>query len=616
MLSFRGLHKSGLKKVFGRRKTTNEAPPLCSKHRCEITDFECNTWNLVACRRCINLKNAKPNKRCGSLRKEAMHRSSDLIFKILADDNDECVTPVNYNEDNEDNTSDHHGYKHRLSVPTLLDENKNNEKTSDELRNEFNQMHISMGNSIQNDEEQTMPQTSEAFVKRRDNVKRSRPARSVRPPTFVHCVNLDDDEELSVHGLFGQILKDVCEKSNKTSSRLSKRLSVSDYLDFVKKACEEDPSLGSFTAKNIPPNTTTDKTQDKPDKLPVNVTKGADKAVQKSRQSFTALLHLGDEEQEQLLSVHGLLGRVLQDLCKKTSDAERRYSRPVSVADYIDLVKKACESDPSLGGLEENIKEEWILHHKFGLQDVEDATAVASNFNGDFAIADKTKKRVVVFDKTGNFKVALHNPDADNMLCIPRGVATNSEREYFVVDGTKSVKVYDIDCHLLYTFETNAENVRPTCIAIDEQDRVIIGDKRVAMLTVHTSKGELLQRINTVAKPNFLAVNTYRNIFVSDISNGKVHALDWQGNPLFTMDTVIEGIQYKTIGLCCDLTGDIYVTLHSEETRSNPVCRFDQYGKLLDCVAKDLCKPHGLCFTPIEKLLVVDENCVKEYVMK
>ena len=535
-----------------------------------------------------DVENIDPKRRRqGSVkRREAMNRCGELVFRMLED----CLC-VGDDDNSEDDDEAYAGHPQCLNSDGDAEEKEEMSTWLERMRGEVSSLASCM-----------MAPCSDNTLRQRERLRL-----------------LSDIAELPEHNIdnLDTNLERESNLDNDVERNTKSRLKCLDEDDEMDTATH----TSSFTSTESPLDNENNESN----------------TLSKSRRSFTALVHLSDpngENNEQLLSVHGLLGRVLHELCEKqqsgdeTNRSSIRQSRPISISEYVMFMKRVCEEDPTLGRLENNVKERWTLHKTLDVAEqtcgtIQSATVVAASPNGDFVVVDAVSRKVVVFDESGNYKLTLDNPPVcasssrDRLYARPRGIAVNSCGEYYVVDGTKSVKVFNSNGRFKRTFGTNAENSRPTCIAVDTNDRVLLGDKNAMMLTLHTPEGVLIRRIKIYAKPNFLAVNTKGDIFISDHGTGRVYAIDAQGTPIFTMDTVIEGIRYKAMGICCDVTDEIYIALHSgNEKGTYAVCRFSSRGKLLGRVANDLWNPVGLCFTPLEKLMVADDSSVKQYIMR
>ncbi|XP_072026710.1 uncharacterized protein [Amphiura filiformis] len=341
--------------------------------------------------------------------------------------------------------------------------------------------------------------------------------------------------------------------------------------------------------------------------------------TQRAQYSFTfAMILLKEAGDNHFLSLYMLLGKGLKALIE---------TKPSELNQTLEIVTYSkTQSMKGLGKVSEKI-ESWNLVKTYGKRDSDDfrcALGIAGCPNGDIALADEGYKRVVTFGLDGEFKSKLQEPSkktrgAGDDTPDPCGVAINSLGHYIVVDKTKYVKVYDSRGKYLDEFECDnkrAQNAKAVCVAVDSKDRIIIGDKSRAVLTIHSPDGTLLDRLELTLRPWFIAVNSKEQIIISDFEAGTILAIDHEGNTQFTTETIINGERIQASGICCDANDDIFVALHSgDEKGTFPICQFNPRGKFLGCIARGLYHPLGMCFTNDGTLAVADTSSVKLFKM-
>ncbi|MBI3478531.1 MAG: 6-bladed beta-propeller [Acidobacteria bacterium] len=117
--------------------------------------------------------------------------------------------------------------------------------------------------------------------------------------------------------------------------------------------------------------------------------------------------------------------------------------------------------------------------------------------NGVLAVVDAMNFRVQTFDAKGNFQSAIGDlGDSEEALFRPKGIALDSEKHIYLVEGLSStIQVFDRDGQLLYYFGRRGRNLGefqlPAGLFIDKTDRVYVVDsynRRVQIFQYHGVK--------------------------------------------------------------------------------------------------------------------------------
>jgi DNA-binding beta-propeller fold protein YncE len=125
--------------------------------------------------------------------------------------------------------------------------------------------------------------------------------------------------------------------------------------------------------------------------------------------------------------------------------------------------------------------------------------------NGVLAVVDAMNFRVQTFDRNGTFQSAIGNlGDSEEALFRPKGIALDSEKHIYLVEGLQAtVQVFDRQGQLLYFFGRRGRGLGefqlPTGLFIDQNDRVYVVDSYNRRVQVFQYHGVKLSRLG--AKP-------------------------------------------------------------------------------------------------------------------
>jgi DNA-binding beta-propeller fold protein YncE len=169
-------------------------------------------------------------------------------------------------------------------------------------------------------------------------------------------------------------------------------------------------------------------------------------------------------------------------------------------------------------------------------------TGVTSDKQGNIYVSDSLNKRIVVFDKNGNFVRAFGGKD---ILELPAGLAFSEKaQKLYVVDTKKhQVSVFNKDGNLDSTIGANGTNPGffnfPTNIAIDSNGRLYIADSmnfRIQVLeedgTYVRHIGQVGQRIGDFFRLKGVGVDTDGNVYGVDASFSNFQVFNQQGQLL------------------------------------------------------------------------------------
>jgi len=210
------------------------------------------------------------------------------------------------------------------------------------------------------------------------------------------------------------------------------------------------------------------------------------------------------------------------------------------------------------------------------------AGGIAVDEDGNIYVTDSWNYRIQKFDATGKFltkwgrgfdtkgdpAVSQANP---NGLYGPRGLAYDKTKgELYVADtGNRRVLVFDKSGNFLRQFGSAgsgpAQFNEPVSVAVSPQGKVYVTDSRNKRVQIFDRDGNYQSEIavpNWVDQPlsePYVALDLQGNIFVSDSANGRVYKFSPEGGLLQTFESQSGTVLVNPIGLAVGPGGFLYV---------------------------------------------------------
>lgn len=164
---------------------------------------------------------------------------------------------------------------------------------------------------------------------------------------------------------------------------------------------------------------------------------------------------------------------------------------------------------------------------------------VAASPSGDRVyVADTPNGRIEVFDGRGRLLFAFNKIGAGMKLRLPVYVAVNSMGKLYVTDRLLGgVFVFERDggyIHQLFPKKNPRFEWQPLAIAFDSEDNIYVTDVGIRQrILVMGLDGKVKKIVDGGSDPlsfaNGLAVDKYRNIFVSDSNHGRLRVFNPDG---------------------------------------------------------------------------------------
>ena len=239
------------------------------------------------------------------------------------------------------------------------------------------------------------------------------------------------------------------------------------------------------------------------------------------------------------------------------------------------------------------------------------AKAVALCPNGEIVVVDTRSGTpcAYILSKLGVYKQTLMSPTSrpQGKLLNVEGVAITALGHIVVVDQSETVKLFNVEGKYLYSFTTiskeeNNGMVDTACVAVDNENRVLVGDFRRQVVTIHDgTDGSLVQKLTLIIRPCYLAVNRKQHIIITDWMSRTVEAVNYNGDVLYTFTTSMDGKEAQPRGIVCDKNDNIYIVvaeydkaIDNTKINSGRILKYNSKGQYLGSVVEGLYWPHGI----------------------
>ncbi|PIK40485.1 putative tripartite motif-containing protein 2-like [Apostichopus japonicus] len=197
---------------------------------------------------------------------------------------------------------------------------------------------------------------------------------------------------------------------------------------------------------------------------------------------------------------------------------------------------------------EEEVNNVWSLESTIGTRGSKHGQfdwcrGICSSLDGHVVVADWGNDRAQVFDREGKFLCLLNsNASEQGRLSMPQDVACLRDGRFVCVDKSKFVRVFDPDGKLYVSFQTVADGqtakdtgIELSCVTVDRRNRIVVGDCKRNVITIHYSDGKLLQTIPAVG-PGHLATDSTDRLIVSCPQKQKIRVMNRDGKLISHID--------------------------------------------------------------------------------
>ena len=251
--------------------------------------------------------------------------------------------------------------------------------------------------------------------------------------------------------------------------------------------------------------------------------------------------------------------------------------------------------------------------------------------NGDMVVSGGYPG-LYILDSEGNFKMPLTSTesDANKRIGYVKYIAVSPLGYILLVDGTKWIKVFDLDYRYLHCFDTLTPDDHPNtdidleCIAVDREGKVLVGDCRRGIITIHTCPdGRVVRKIKCrIGADPSMIVNSKNQILLHFRPHSSVHnkvvAIDYSGNQLFsfipTTNEAVSGDVVRPGGIVCDKEGNMYIAMDvSLRFNTGHIHKYSPTGTFLRCIAQGLYWSRDLSFSHDGSLLIANRKSILKY---
>ena len=261
-----------------------------------------------------------------------------------------------------------------------------------------------------------------------------------------------------------------------------------------------------------------------------------------------------------------------------------------------------------------------------------DAWYIACCPNGDMVVAGSND--VFILDSNGksiaNLK-STENEPAKHMNSIR--VVFVSPLGFILIAVSEGVWVFDLRGKYLHCFDTLTPDDDPntalhlSCIAVDKEGQVLVGDGWRDIITIHTCPdGKVVRKITcTIGNYSSMVVNSKNQILLhssqSDSVYSKVVAIDYSGNEVFSFtpkkDEDVAGEKVWPCGIVCDEKDNVYIAMSTSASHNTGhIHKYSPTGAFLQCISRGLYKPYDLSFSSDGSLMVANIKSILKYTRK
>ena len=251
---------------------------------------------------------------------------------------------------------------------------------------------------------------------------------------------------------------------------------------------------------------------------------------------------------------------------------------------------------------------------------------IASSNDGLLAVSDSLGKKVMIYEKkNGKYEEKLSLELNASNTNNPTGVIFCPDGKLWVARWN-GIEVYSPVGKYEKTISTNKENIPDTALGVfslaitADGSRILAGNIRRNVITVHGPTGEIKWTLNTDLTPCQMAVIQDTHIAISNSYPGKLSVIVMATGQV-TLNADIPLVD----AICYDIKTDCVFTAMNKEDKDgfgNVITgtgKIKQYswrtGRMIACIAQGLYCPTAMTVTSDNKLAVGDTKCVKIFEM-
>ena len=238
------------------------------------------------------------------------------------------------------------------------------------------------------------------------------------------------------------------------------------------------------------------------------------------------------------------------------------------------------------------------------------AVRVAAFQSGEIVVAETKKNCLIDFlmrketSKTKPKSVLI--PQSCRYLKHLEGLAVNTKDQIIVQDGDQ-IKIFDRNYKMISEF---TPGYRPSCLAVDDNDLIVLCHSAEEQMTVHYPDGTLVRTLSTPIPADHMTIYKQRIIFTNS-NHRKLCSIDCNGGEVFSVG-ILNG---EPRALCCDSDGYIFVDIWQDLSKKRSTYRvhhFNPNGEYIGNIIKN-CFVYDITCTPAGDLVMASGSSVKIY---
>lgn len=206
---------------------------------------------------------------------------------------------------------------------------------------------------------------------------------------------------------------------------------------------------------------------------------------------------------------------------------------------------------------------------------------IAIDSKGNVYVSDMNNNRIQKFTSTGEFLATTGSYGTeDGQLKYPYGITIDEKDVLYVVDAFNyRIQKFNSDLKFLSKWG-DQESIgfklyMPHEIAVTKDGNIIMSDRQNHRISIFTKDGVLIKRFGEYgegrdsggeqfSEPHGIAVNEFREIFICDRYNFRVHKFNSEGEFLVQWYTsgTFDNSKHFPLGITTTDDGSIYITDH------------------------------------------------------
>ncbi|XP_072049756.1 uncharacterized protein [Amphiura filiformis] len=300
-------------------------------------------------------------------------------------------------------------------------------------------------------------------------------------------------------------------------------------------------------------------------------------------------------------------------------------------------------SDTASASVSSHSSNNWRLIREFGKEGEAEGEFLQNGGigvcnNSDVVVTDfpnweedkHPPRRAYVFSHGGKFKYTLHPPDdkPEARMISPQDVAITSRSEIAIADTeSQYVKIFNEKGTYLRMFsvlsdENQTTMVQPFSISVASNGDILVSCVTRKLITIHDADdGRLISTVKLNIKPHYMTTNNNQQIFVCDWAVKKVHAVNYAGDVIFSLESfTVDGKPGMPAGITCDEEYHIYIAVMHFNPADNDcpfantghIHQYSHWGRFIRCIITNMYSPRGVTWHN-DTIYVANARCVSMY---